>query len=523
LALAAGPSLASAEAPSWSQPFDLAANTSTGGVGIDGEGTVTAAWSISGMRQAFVATRPAGAPEFATAVELGGPGSVAPELLVNEAGATAVVWTEEFQDCGFAMFCATRLWMRLRPQPTAEFGAPVLLTERATDHPSIAMNERGQLVVAWTTVDGAVEVAQGSVGGGMGAARELQPVREGERPWTTSAAIGANGAAMVAWPTISQVQPPLRAAYRPAGGEFGPAEDASPSGSAGAFGPTPAVIVDSRGVATIAYTTAAGGTSLTERYPDRGFSAPSPLVPGGAVRFALDGAGNEFAYWEADTSNTAPVQSQPHAMVRRTAGVWGRPYAILPPNVHPEIDLDERGNAIALYVKRGGGAQHLHAATLTRFDVMERPQKLTDVATFVNQVSVNDAGEAVALVTEFRDPKAPDGGAVAMIAERPADGTPVRLSVAAVARKGRVFARARCDEVCRLRASLRLGRGRAATAKRTRPVTLRTGHSRRLSMSLGKRMRARLRRGRPIRLTLRAVDAAGNVRTVRRPIAAPKS
>jgi hypothetical protein len=522
-ALAVAPPLAFAGAPGWSQPVELAASPNTGGVGIDGDGTVTAVWSTMNTRQAFVATRTAGASSFGPAVDLGTPGSVGPQVLVNEAGATAVVWTQEVQDCGPAMFCPTRVWIRLRPQPSVDFGPAILLTERATDHPSVGMNERGQIVVSWTTVEGAVEAAQGAVGGGMGAARELQPVREGERPWTTSAAIGANGAAIVAWPSISpSIQPPLRVAYCPAGGEFGPAEDASPSGSGGAFGGAPPVIVDSRGEATIAFTTAAGGTSLTARHPSGGFSAPEPLLPSGGVRFALDGAGNEFAYWQAQTTTTYPEQTQSYAMIRRTGGDWGEPYAILPPNVHPDIDLDERGNAIALYVRRGGGPQRLYAATLTRFDVMERPQQLTDAVTSVNQVSVNDAGAAVALVTEYRDPGAPDGGSVALITERPADATPARLSVAAVVRNGRVYMRIRCDEVCRLRASLRPGPRRAGAASRARLVTLRTGHSRRLSIPLGRRMRARVRHGRAIRLQLRAVDAAGNVRTVRRRIAASR-
>ena len=75
----------------------------------------------------------------------------------------------------------------------------------------------------------------------------------------------------------------------------------------------------------------------------------------------------------------------------------------------------------------------------------------------------------------------------------------------------------RCNEPCAVRVDLRRG---ARLLARGRRAALRTGVAATLRLRLGARERARLRRVRRVRLTLRvrAVDPAGNARVVTRRI-----
>jgi hypothetical protein len=476
---------------------------------------VTATWWRTDSRQSFVATRRAGESEFGAPIALGPPGSVSPQLVVNEAGGALVAWAQEGGTrCDFPGVCATELWLRVRPPGGRELGPPVLLEEQSLNAASLALNESGDAVVSWTTYDGAVEVAEGSLRSGIGPARELWPVRQDEGAWQSRAAIGENGAALVAWNLLARSGPrPLFASYRPAGGDFGPPEDAS----AESFGAGPAVMVDPRGTATVAFQTGFGEAAMALRPPHGAFSAPAPVVPAGAVELRQDAAGNQLAYWSTfEVAINSDPDPQPYASVRRPGGEWSAPYPILPRRSYPEIDLDGRGNAVALYTTPPGAGQQLRAATLTRFDLVERPQALNAVTTSVQGLAVNAAGSSVALVSEYRDTDSPTGGPVTLITQRPADETAARVSLRASVRASRLRLTARCDEICRLRPRLGPAGGTARAARRGRTLTLQARRRGRLSVRLGKAMRARLRRGRPIRLRVRAVDAYGNVRVVRR-------
>src|SRR5687768_7859580 len=242
-AVAAAPDAARASAPDWTEPVEVAQGIGTG-VGIDADGDVTATWHTWGPKEAFVATRPAGAARFGAPVALGGPGAESPNLAVNESGAAVVAWLERATPCeGIPFDCAHRLGIRTRAPGADGFRAAVYVSEDALERPVVAMNEA---VVAWSAKGGVVAAVIGSARAGFGAPVVLRPGIGPLLAPRLAAAVGEGGAAVVAWATFGS---PAMASYRPAGGGFGPAEAVVPLEAAG--GTTASV--DRRGNATVAF------------------------------------------------------------------------------------------------------------------------------------------------------------------------------------------------------------------------------------------------------------------------------
>ncbi len=169
-------------------------------------------------------------------------------------------------------------------------------------------------------------------------------------------------------------------------------------------------------------------------------------------------------------------------------------------------------------------------------------QTLTDKYSVApEKLAMNSHGDAVALYAGWSGPWGRD---IAMfppgmivdeplyLVERPRDPFAPRIAVrSAGLRGGRVALAVRCNESCRVRASLAPRspkRAKAGAAVRSNAVTVRRGRSGRLSVALTRSERARLgrlvRRGRRALVTVRvrAEDSWGNQRTVRRVIPAKR-
>jgi hypothetical protein len=508
-AVAAAPAATPASTPDWSDPAEVAPGSGSS-VGIDAEGAVTVAWQQYEPYRAFVAERPPRSDRFGAPEEVGS-GATAPQLAVNDAGAAVIGWIEQLAPCQLSFYCAHRLGLRTRAAGARGFGAVAYLGEDALEAPKVAMNERGQAVVAWATKGGAVVAAGGSAGTGFGTPVVLRPAGgQGFAPRVT-AAIGEGGAALVGWGTFGG--PPM-ASYRPAGGRFGAPEAVVPAESNG----TISAVVDGRGRATAAVLTnerARARLRVATRGPDGGFREIGGFAAErvGGVALDLDPSGDQLIHWTQQTSpeENSRLVNQAYASFGDSAGSWGPPIAVSRPNSEPLLRLDRHGNAHALWSTGGREGQRVMGATLTRFGLLERPQELTHLIGQVGDMEVNRSGAAVGVFTEYVATGGPVPDARVRVVSRPADERPaaVRVAVSFGATAARV--RARCDEPCRLRARIRSG---SAAARASGVLTLRAGRRGSLRVPLTSRARARLQAGRRVALVVRAADGAGNVRRI---------
>ncbi len=505
-----------ASAPDWSQPVEIAGSGTGSSVGIDGRGTITAAW-FTEERQAFAATREAGSKRFQQPVSLGGAGAVAPQLAVNEAGAAVIAWTERTTRCeGASAFdCPHRLGIRVRAHAGTEFGPARYVAEDATESPTVAINQAGEAVVAWTGQGGTIVAIVGSARHGFAAPTQLRPATGHDFSPRRGAAIGEDGTALVAWVAFGG---PAMASYRPSGGTFGAPEEVSPVDPGGGL----AAVVNAHGTATVAFTSNADATLvLATRDPGRRFRPGSSLGATEVASVALDqdAGDNQLLYWIEQTSprENGPLRPtfQSYASFRDAGGDWGDPVSILPPSSFPVLNLDRMGNAHALWTTNRSHGGRIMGATLTRFGILERPQLLTEFSGQVVDMEANRAGAAVGIFTELLDTRSQPVQTAVRVVSRPADERPVRVRMAASVSTTAVRIRARCDEPCRLRARLG-GQRSAAAAKSSAVVTLRARRRGSLRVALHRRTRARLLAGRPVTLVVRAADGAGNMRTIRR-------
>ena len=505
-----------ASAPDWSQPVEVAGSGAGSSVGIDGRGTITAAW-FTQEPQAFVATREAGSESFQPPLNLGGAGAVAPELAVNEAGAAVVAWIERATRCEGLSFldCPHRLGIRVRARAGTEFGPARYVAEDATETPAVAINQAGEAVVAWPGQGGTIAAVLGSARDGFAAPMQLRPATgQGFSPRRV-AAIGEDGTALVSWMSFGG---PVMASYRPSGGAFGAPEEVSPVDPSNGL----AAVVNAHGTATVAFmSNADAALVLSTRDPGRRFRPGRSLGASAVSEVALDqdAGDNQLVYW---TEQTGPRENGPprpthqsHASFRDAGEDWGDPLSILPPNSFPTLNLDRMGNAHALWTTNQSHGGRIMGATLTRFGILERPQLLTEFSGQVSDMEANRAGAAVGIFTEVLDSSTATVQTAVRVVSRLADERAARVRMAASVSTTAVRIRARCDEPCRLRARLG-GQRKAAAARGPAVLTLRARRRGSLRIALARRTRARLLGGRRVTLVVRAADGAGNMRTIRR-------
>ncbi|HET8948934.1 MAG TPA: hypothetical protein VFN44_00440, partial [Solirubrobacteraceae bacterium] len=170
----------------------------------------------------------------------------------------------------------------------------------------VVANNAGDVLIAWYETNGSnylIRAAFKPAGGSLGAAQDVSG--SGQNAFSPSAAIAANGTAMVAWYRSNGTNDIIQAAMKPAGsGFFGSASDLSAAGQS-AGGPEAAM--NDAGDATVAWYRYDGATyrvQATTKPASGGFGAAQTLTP--------SGAGHAFTPRVAMTSN------------RRATAVWYR-------------------------------------------------------------------------------------------------------------------------------------------------------------------------------------------------------
>jgi hypothetical protein len=241
---------------------------------------------------------------------------------------------------------------------------------RDADSPRVAVDARGDAVAVWASVSlsgWTIEAAYRPAGGTWESAVDLEPPQPGAA--APDVVLDPAGHAVVVWASTSGVGWRVDAAYRGAGGAWSKAIALSgldPSGSV-----APQLGLEGSGDVTAVWSRPTGTSTAVEsatRDAVRGtWSAPrqiSPVRPDAlAPSIAVNNRGDEAIVWLGSDQSGLAVM----AAVRKPGQDWGPP-AVLVGAVsgllEPQIALDARGDALAVWSRWIGGNARVQAASL---------------------------------------------------------------------------------------------------------------------------------------------------------------
>jgi hypothetical protein len=322
----------------WEAPVDLsepelesevipgANDASSPRIAVDRNGNVTVVWERYAGSKIVVQSvdRPAGgswtAPDDIGEVNLG----PAPEpwIAVDWEGRATAVWKHgEVIETAFRPF-------------GHGWEAAVPLSGEESFVPEAAMDARGDTTAVWMHFDGShyvVESAYRPEGGEWEAPTQVsQPGEEGGNPHV---ALDASGDALVVWRGHGEEGESVRAAYRPAGGSWGPATDVS----------SPGEHVES-------------------------------------LRDAVDPEGNAIVAWSGDMGK-AGEYGIAHAAFKPVAGSWEAPVGLSSDggNSFPsDVVFDTSGNAALVWQRWNGSSGLVQASYRPAGEEWEFPVDLSE-------------------------------------------------------------------------------------------------------------------------------------------------
>ncbi len=347
-------------------------------VAIDARGNAAAIWRHSTgtdvrLRGAF---QPVGG-SFEPAQEISAAGRIAHEsrLAFDGRGDAIVIWQDdslpvivplapgdrpETTDDGI------RIQVAVRPAGGRVFGRAQRLSVGASAlELLLAVDALGNAVAAWGLArSGGVQTAVRPAGGSFGPAQTVVGV--GGRDLRLAVGQGGN-ALVVGRSSNGPNNTTLQAAFRPAGGSFGPAQTLS---AAGHVADDAQLAVDAQGNAIVMWTLDPAGNNICVQAafrPAGGSFGPAQTVSQLAAepRVAFDPQGNAIAVWEHSIDG---ITARMEAAIRPAGGSFG-PAEVISENskgdFSPQLAIDTQGNALAIW--RGSDGTNL------RFQAAFRP------------------------------------------------------------------------------------------------------------------------------------------------------
>ncbi len=324
-------------------------------VAVDPAGGTTAVWTQQEGTNWVVqaATRPAGASDFGKAVDLSGDGNVLyPRVVVDEAGDTTVVWFHSTDSSNWTVQVATR------PAGASDFGTPVDLTgtDESGYDPQVATDPAGDTTVVWQSIGKDGDFVQASTRP-AGASDFGKPVNlsSGANVIDPEVAVGSAGDTTVAWRQVVNHQWVVSTATRLAGAEhfsdpeFLTQPNPKPSGIR--------VAVDRAGAATVVVSTydGSGNTAsveMTRPAGTTGFGPPQVLPDGFLDSFSVTPGGDTVAVLERGDGNQDAVLT-----ATRPAGAadFSEPVPLSPvgqDSFNANLAVDRFGNATVVWSGR---------------------------------------------------------------------------------------------------------------------------------------------------------------------------
>jgi PKD domain len=332
-------------------------------VALDAQGNATAVWQ-SGEGDATVqsAYRPAGgswqAPvdlSLASGEEApaeGGYDSGSPRIAVDGNGDTTVVWERHAG--------TNRIVVQSAYRPAGgSWQEPVNIgevkTERAPE-PQVAVDERGDTTVVWDD-SAVIESAYQPAGGSWEAPVTVSGADEAFVP---KAAVDAQGDATVVWMSHNGSKYVVQSAYRPARGSW---EKPTELSGAGENGGDPAIALDSSGDTMVVWDGQPGENGTTQivraAYRPAGgeWQTPTDLsdagtqVEGNELHVALSADGEAIVTWSAYGGSLGGYNIV-QAAYRRAGGSWEAPIDLSEKggNAFPtDLTFDQEGNAVVVW------------------------------------------------------------------------------------------------------------------------------------------------------------------------------
>lgn len=380
----------------------------------------------------------------------------------------------------------------------------------SADGASVAVNDAGDAIVGWLRSGAADTIVQVALRAGSGSfSSEPLDLTTAGNASSVRVAINPAGDMVAAWRRLDGAHYIVQAAVRPAGGSFSPTASLSAAGASASLGD---VAIDAAGNALVVWDRPSGAGQLVQlarRPAGGGFAAATDLTPADKTAYAptlaLDPAGQVIVAWLIGAD--AIVQ----ARAGTTGGTFEAP-ADLSATGHsagsPDLALDASGRAIAAWQRPDGTRSVVQAA---RYAVLPPPAPppppppppLPPAAQQPPAPPAADVTPPAVTLSGSRLQKL--GSTVFVDVLCPREGCRTTLSgTVRVARIGAFKAR-----TYRLKAVTRaMAQGSKARIALKLPAVART--------AIGRALRAR--RATVVKLRIRALDAAGNARTLTREV-----
>ena len=390
-------------------------------VAADGSGNSLAVWTeFDGANLRVRAAFARDGKKFGEAETLSAAGFDAfePQVAFDGNGKAYVVWTR-FDGANTRVEAASRSrW--------GHFDPAVALSAAGQDafEPQIAVDPKGNAVAAWTGSDGTnlrVQAAFKPKWSSFEAAENLSAA--GQDGFEPAVAIDESGNALVVWTRSDGANLRIQGSYRPRWKEFEPAVDVSAAGNDAS---QPQVAFDRKGNALAIWTASDGAnlrvqSALRPKWDE--FESPETVSVAGLDAFepqvAFDPDRNAIAVWtQSDGVNTRIA-----AAYRPKWNDFGAPVTISAAGedaFEPQVAVDEKGNALAIWTRSDGVNLRIQSAFKPRGNGFRTPETISSGGqdAFEPQVAFGGDRDAVAVWTRF------DGANERVQADfRPRDGS----------------------------------------------------------------------------------------------------
>lgn len=322
---------------------------------------------------------------------------------------------------GFASGPERLVMAAIRPA-RGTWGTPIELSAPGgafsePNEPSVAVNARGEAVVAWSRLVGSeyqVEVARGDTSGNWSAPEVISP--SGVRSTLARAGIDATGNAFVSW--VEELEPGLRgtAVRVQEGGAWGAPEVFAPVAGEDE---APNVSVNPNGWAVL-LRHQEGEIEATSRPPGGSWIPLSPLASGASYRWfqvAIADNAEAVAIWRNQSTDKI------EAARMSVGGTWGAP-EVLPTTqtniTQPSVAIDSTGQAVAVWVsQQGSPTWTIEAATQAPGSPWAAaPALIVPEESYSPQIKLRSNGTVIMVMNPWQ------GSSYGLTgAERAADGT----------------------------------------------------------------------------------------------------
>jgi hypothetical protein len=354
--------------PKWLTVRDLSeagADSAIPDVAVDPRGNLVVVWvqATESDRTVQAVDRPVGG-KWSAPLALSVPADHVASPQVAIAGSnTVAVW--ERYDGQSLIAQATD-----RDAKTGTWAVPTSLSQsgRDADSPRVAVDARGDAVAVWASVGlsgWTVQAAYRPAGGTWGTAVALEPPQQGTA--APDVVLDSSGRAVAVWASTSGARSRVHAAYGGAGGAWSKAIALSGPDPSGRVAPQ--LALEGSGNVTAVWSRLIGTSTIMEsstRDAARGtWSPPRQISPAGsdalAPVIAVNKRGDGVIVWtSSDQSGLAVV-----AIIRKPGQDWGLPTVLVGPvsgPLAPQVALDARGDAVAVWSHSAGGNSLVQAA-----------------------------------------------------------------------------------------------------------------------------------------------------------------